>query len=134
MWRGKAFWAAALLLGFSFLLGGAEDTSTVTIQVLNPHDRPVDNAEVILDFLGSHQVSKLGRKQRVHWETRTDQQGIAHFPSVPQGSVRLQINSPKYQTFGEKYEVDADQKRFDVKLNDPQPQYSAHPPLKPKDQ
>jgi hypothetical protein len=63
----------------------------------------------------------------------TNQQGIASFPPVPYGTIQLQVITKKYQTFGDKFEVDSDQKKFDIKLNPPQSQYSAHPPLKAAD-
>jgi hypothetical protein len=127
--RSIAF--AALLFASSSLLF-ADDTK-ITVRVVNPFDKPVDNAEVILDFLGSHQVTKLGRRHRVHWEMRTNEEGIAHFPPVPQGTIRVQVNAKRYQTFGDKFEIENSEKSIDVKLKEPQPQYSAHPPLKPKD-
>jgi uncharacterized GH25 family protein len=133
MWRAKRIGAATLLLACAGVLAAADDTK-ITVHVLSPFDKPVDNAEVILDFLGSHQVTKLGKRKAVHWEMRTNQDGIAHFPPVPQGTVRVQVNSKKYQTFGDKYDVAETEKTIDIKLNVPQPQYSAHPPLKPKDQ
>lgn len=107
--------------------------STILVEVRNQFDKPVDNASVILDFLGSHQVTKLGKRKATHWEVHTNQQGIAHFPPVPYGTVQLQVITKRYQTFGGKFELDAEEKKFDVKLNAPQDQYSAHPPLKPAD-
>ena len=50
----------------------------------NRYDKPVDNAAVILDFLGSHQFTKLGKRKPIHWEVHTNQKGIAHFPPIPQ--------------------------------------------------
>ncbi|MDQ2777299.1 MAG: hypothetical protein M3Y57_20635, partial [Acidobacteriota bacterium] len=96
-------------------------------------DKPVDNASVILDFLGSHQFTKLGKRKPIHWEVHTNQSGVAHFPQVPQGTIQLQVVAKEYQTFGNKYEIDVEEKMIDIKLNPPQEQYSAHPPLKPAD-
>jgi hypothetical protein len=107
--------------------------TTIKVVVTNQFDKPVDNAAVILDFLGSRNVTKLGRKNRIHWEIKTNQQGIAHFPPVPEGQVQLQVITKKYQTFGEKMDVEGDEKTVPIKLNPPQQQYSAHPPLKPAD-
>jgi uncharacterized GH25 family protein len=124
-------WAAAVLLGCVLAASGsAADQTKITVQVKSPYDKPVENAEVILDFIGSHQVTKLGKRKPIHWETRTNQNGIAHFPPVPQGTVQVQVYAKKYQTFGDKFDVDVDERTIDIKLNSPQPQYSAHPPLK----
>jgi hypothetical protein len=107
--------------------------SIIKVEVKNQFDKPVENASVILDFLGSHQVTKLGKRKATHWEVHTNQQGIATFPPVPYGTIQLQVISKKYQTFGDKFELDSDEKKFDIKLNPPQGQYSVHPPLKPAD-
>ena len=115
------------------LLVADPQKSTIKVEVKNQFDKPVENASVILDFLGSHQITKLGKRRSTHWEVHTNQQGIASFPPIPYGTVQLQVITKKYQTFGEKFEVDSDEKKFDIKLNAPQDQYSAHPPLKPAD-
>lgn len=107
--------------------------SIIKVEVKNQFDKPVENASVILDFLGSHQMAKLGKRKATHWEVHTNQQGIASFPPVPYGPIQLQVISKKYQTFGEKYELDSEEKKFEIKLNSPQNQYSVHPPLKPAD-
>ncbi|MGC2662360.1 MAG: carboxypeptidase-like regulatory domain-containing protein [Bryobacteraceae bacterium] len=105
----------------------------VTVVVKDPYDKPVDNAAVVMDFLGSKQVAKLGRRKRTHWEVHTNEAGFAKFPAVPQGTLRVQVIAPNYQTFGDKFDIDQTEKEVDVKLKPPQPQYSAHPPLKPAD-
>lgn len=122
---------AAILFLFSFVLVARSQKTTITVEVKNQFDKPVDNAAVILDFLGSHQITKLGMRKGVHWESRTNGQGIAHFPPIPYGTVQVQVITKKYQTFGEKFDIDTEEKKIDVKLNPPQQQYSAHPPLKP---
>jgi hypothetical protein len=128
----------ALLVTVSMLLCSAALASTpqttITVTVTNQYDKPVDNAAVILDFLGSHQLTKLGKRKPIHWEVHTNLHGMAHFPPVPQGTVQLQVITKNYQTFGQKFDIDTDQKSIDVKLNPPQKQYSAHEPLKPPDQ
>ena len=123
-------WLATAMLAVAFARVSYGADTTITVNVKNSFDKPVENAEVILDFLGSHQVTKLGKRRSTHWELRTNQDGVAHFPPVPQGTIRVQIVSKKYQTYGEKFDIDTEEKTIDVKLKQPQPQYSAHPPLK----
>lgn len=129
----KAFLLVVAVLLCSAAMASAPQT-TITVTVKNQYDKPVDNAAVILDFLGSHQVIKLGKRKPIHWEVHTNLHGVAHFPPVPQGTVQVQVITKQYQTFGQKFDVDSDEKAIDVKLNPPQPQYSAHPPLKPADE
>lgn len=111
----------------------AAEKTTIRVLVKNQRDKPVENAAVILDFLGSRNVAKLGLRNKIHWETKTNQQGIAHFPPIPEGTVQLQVITQKYQTYGKKLDVEGAEKTVDITLNPPQDQYSAHPPLKPAD-
>lgn len=124
----------SLVLIFATLLIGSSPQTTITVSVKDQYDKPIDNAAVILDFLGSHhQITKLGKRKPVHWEVHTNQEGVAHFPPVPQGTIQLQVVAKNHQTFGDKFDIDTDAKTIDIKLNPPQTQYSAHPPLKPAD-
>jgi hypothetical protein len=129
--------AASALLALTLsggLLRASTPETTITVSVTNQFDKPVENAAVILDFLGGHQVTKLGKRKPIHWEVRTNLEGVAHFPPVPQGTVQLQVITKQYQTFGKKIDLDTDEKKLDIKLNSPQKQYSVHGPLKPADQ
>jgi hypothetical protein len=122
-----------LSLACCWILLGAPQKTTIKVVVTNQFHKPVENAEVILDFLGSRQVTKIGRHKRIHWEVRTNQEGLAHFPPIPEGTVQLQINHKSYQTYGKKVDVDGEEQVVDIMLEPPQKQYSAHPPLKPAD-
>jgi hypothetical protein len=129
--------ARCLLLAFVVTcasLRGSTPQTTIIVEVTNQFDKPVENAAVILDFLGSHQITKLGKRKPIHWEVRTNLEGIAHFPPVPQGTVQLQVITKQYQTYGQKIDVDTEEKKLAIKLNPPQKQYSVHGPLKPADQ
>lgn len=122
----------ALFSGFIALAATTPQT-TIKVVVKNQYDKPVENAAVILDFVGSRQIMKLGKHKPIHWEIKTNQEGIAHFPPVPEGTVQLQVITSRYQTYGKKLDVEGEEKTIDITLNPPQKQYSAHPPLKPAD-
>jgi hypothetical protein len=51
---------------------------------------------------------------------------VARIPSIPQGKVRIQVIAKGYQTFGQVFDVNEEEKTIEVKLNPPQPQFSAH--------
>jgi hypothetical protein len=51
---------------------------------------------------------------------------VAKIPPIPQGTILIQINAKNYQTFGDNFDVDQEQKTIEITLNPPQPQYSAH--------
>jgi hypothetical protein len=126
---------AAVITGLLLAMVSLADSKTTTIKVVitNQFEKPVENAAVILDFLGSRDYAKLGRHKRIHWELKSNQEGIAHFPPVPEGTVQLQVIDKKYQTYGQKIDVSGTEKTIEITLNPPQKQYSAHPPLKPAD-
>jgi hypothetical protein len=88
--------------------------------------KPIDRASVIVNFVEGRSIVKLGKKIVTHWEVRTNQEGMAKVPSLPQGKIRIQVIAKGYQTFGDVYDVDEEDKLIAVKLNPPQPQYSAH--------
>jgi hypothetical protein len=123
----------ALFLGCCGGVWAKSPQTVINIVVNNEFNKPVPSAEVILDFLGSRDITKGGRHKRIHWEVRTNQEGRAHFPPIPEGKVQLQVNSKTYQTFGERIDVSGEEKLVEITLSRPQKQYSAHPPLKPAD-
>ncbi|MGA2878382.1 MAG: carboxypeptidase-like regulatory domain-containing protein [Bryobacteraceae bacterium] len=122
----------ALILSLALMLPGlvlptrAADMTTLTISVKSPGGKPVEGASVIVKFVKGHSVTKLGKKIRKEWELRTNQEGLVKIPPIPQGTILVQIIAKDYQTFGQNFEVDEEQKTLDIRLNSPQPQYSAH--------
>jgi hypothetical protein len=114
----------ALLLGASGLF--ADGDTKLTIEVKTEGGRPVDRASVVVRFVEGRSVAKLGKKVRTTFELRTNQEGVAKIPSIPQGKILVQVIAKGYQTFGQTFEVEEDEKTLEVKLNPPQPQFSAH--------
>jgi Carboxypeptidase regulatory-like domain len=104
----------------------AADLTTLTISVKSTTGKPVEGASVIVKFVKGHSVTKLGKKIRKEWELRTNQEGLVKIPPIPQGTILVQIIAKDYQTFGQNFDVDEEQKTLDIRLNPPQPQYSAH--------
>jgi hypothetical protein len=96
------------------------------VEVLSHGGRPVDRAAVIVDFVEGRAITKLGKKVMKHWEVRTNQEGVAKVPALPQGTMRVQVIAKGYQTFGQTYEVNEEEKTLTIKLNPPQPQHSEH--------
>jgi Carboxypeptidase regulatory-like domain len=104
----------------------AADMTTLTISVKSPGGKPVENASVIVKFVKGRSKAKLGKKIRLDWELRSNQEGLAKIPPIPQGTILVQIIAKDYQTFGQDFDVDEEQKTLEITLNPPQPQYSAH--------
>ena len=102
----------------------AADLTTLTIEVKNQSGKPVEHSSVVVRFVKGR--SKIGKKIRTEWELQTNQEGVAKIPPVPQGTILVQVIAKDYQTFGQNFDVDEDQQTLEIKLNAPQPQYSAH--------
>lgn len=125
----------AAMAAFSMQASSAPVTR-ITVKLTNQYGKPVENAYVILDFLGDHKASKLGMREKLHWEVRSNLQGATHFPSIRQGKVRVQVIAQGYQTYGEVFDIAEEEKVIEVKLLPPQKQYSVHgdmPTSKPAD-
>jgi uncharacterized GH25 family protein len=115
-----------LLTALVLPLLAAPPMTTLTIQVKSPGGKPVENASVIVKFVKGHSVVKLGKSIRKEWELRTNQEGSVKIPPIPQGQILIQIIAKNYQTFGQVFDIDEENKTVEIALNPPQPQYSAH--------
>jgi len=100
--------------------------TNLRVQVKNLSDRPVDRASVVVRFIEGRSVAKLGKKVHTQWEVRTNQEGIAKIPPIPQGKILIQVIAKGYQTYGNTVNVDEEEKTVEVTLNPPQAPYSAH--------
>ncbi len=115
----------ALLLWALAAYGDAPMTK-ILIQVTTLGGRPIDRAEVVVTFVQGRSIVKFGKSVRTTYDVRTNQDGEAKIPSIPQGKIRVLVNAKGYQTFGQVFDVNEEEKTIEVKLNPPQPQYSAH--------
>jgi len=116
--------AGLILIAVSVV--AAAEMTTLTVEVKTPSGNPVDRASVIVKFVKGRAKMKLGKKILKTWETRTNQEGLAKIPPIPQGTIQVQVIAKGYQTFGQIFEIDEEQKTVEVKLNPPQDQYSSH--------
>lgn len=114
----------ALALPVSFPASAADQTK-LKIVVTTKSGRPIDRADVVVRF-GGRSVVKLGKMVRTTWEMRSSQEGVAEIPDMPKGKVRIQVIAKGYQTFGDTFDVDEDERTIEIKLNPPQKQYSSH--------
>lgn len=103
----------------------AADQTKLKIVVTTRSGRPIDRADVIVRF-GGRSVVKLGKMVRTTWEMRSSQEGVAEIPDMPKGQVRIQVIAKGYQTFGDTFDVNEDERTIEIKLNPPQKQYSSH--------
>lgn len=100
--------------------------TNLRVEVKNLSDKPVERASVRVKFQKGRNYIKLGKKIMTSWEMKTNQDGVAKIPPMPQGKILVQVIAKGYQTFGQSFEIDEAERTIEVKLNPPQAQYSAH--------
>src|ERR1017187_4606861 len=120
--------AALLLWALTTVALWAAPETKIKVVVKTLAGRPIDRAEVILRWKANakHPRASFGRNIRTQFEARTSQEGEVTFPGVPQGNVQIQVNAKGYQTFGQIYDIDEEERTFELKLNPPQQQYTSH--------
>ncbi len=114
-----------LVLAFPLLADDVPMTR-LRVEVQSKHGKPIERASVVVKFVQGRSAAKLGKKVIKNWEIRTNQEGIAQLPSIPQGQVKIQVIAKGYQTFGDIFDIDEEEKTVEVVLNPPQKQYSSH--------
>ncbi|MGB6429552.1 MAG: hypothetical protein WBF06_03130 [Candidatus Acidiferrales bacterium] len=88
--------------------------SWLNIDVVGGTDKvPVQEASVYVKFTV---VRKRLRDQKLEFDLKTNQEGVARAPDIPQGKVLIQIVATGWKTFGEYYDVDSDQQTIDIQL------------------
>ena len=122
----NAFLLATALLASALLSPAGAQTTKLRIEVKNVDGKPIDRASVLVKFVEGRSIVKLGKKIRTSWELKTNQDGVASIPPIPQGRILVQVIAKRYQTFGQKFDVNEEEKTIEVKLQPPQSQYSAH--------
>ena len=115
-----------LLLALPGVVLADPPMTTIRIEVKTYSDKPIDRASVIVKFVEGRDYAKLGKKIQTSWQLKTNQEGLAKIPALPQGKIQVQVIAKGYQTFGQVFEVNEAERTIEVKLNAPQPQVSAH--------
>jgi hypothetical protein len=116
-----------LALSLPVTLLRADDLTRLQIHVTNERGKPVDRASVIVKFVNGRPLKTLGlKKARLSWELKSSQEGMAKIPGIPKGKILIQIIAKNYQTFGDTFDIDEDERLVEIVLKDPQSQYSVH--------
>ena len=121
-------WKVAALLVAPLALFADDPTVKLRIVVKTGGGHPIDRAEVVVRWHADpkHPQARYNRAVNTTWELRTNQEGEANVPEIPQGEILIQINAKGYQTYGKTFDVEEAQKNIEIVLNPPQQQYSAH--------
>jgi hypothetical protein len=121
----RLLYVPMLMLG-AFTAHAAAPMTRLNVVVKTESGRPIDHASVVVRFVKGHSVIKLGKTVRTTYELRTNQDGEAKVPEIPQGEIRIQVIAKGFQTFGQIFDVTEEEKAIDIVLNPPQQQYSSH--------
>jgi uncharacterized GH25 family protein len=100
--------------------------TNLRVEVKTLNDKPVDRASVIVRYDRGRSKLKLGKKVITSYQLKTNQDGVAKIPPLPQGTFIVQVIAKGYQTFGQVYDVGEEEKTIEIKLNPPQSQFSVH--------
>ena len=122
----RTLMVSAVLLASLAASALAAPMTKINIVLKDQAGKPVDHASVVVRFVQVHSVVKLGKAIRTTFELRSNQEGEARIPSIPQGKIRVQVIAKGYQTFGQIFDVTEEEKTLDITLNPPQQQYTAH--------
>src|SRR5437867_4565364 len=103
--RTRLLFLPALLLLVAWTLRADPPMSRIVVEVKSISGKPVDRASVVVRFVEGRSIVKFGKKSRLTYEMRTDQEGLAKIPAIPQGKILIQVIAKHYQTFGQTFEV-----------------------------
>ncbi|MCC6861407.1 MAG: carboxypeptidase regulatory-like domain-containing protein [Bryobacterales bacterium] len=118
--------AVAFALACLFPLRADPPMTKLRVEVKTLGERPIERASVIVRFVEGRSVAKFGKKIRTQYEMRTNQEGWVQIPAIPQGKILVQAIAKGYQTFGEVFHINEEEKTIEIKMNPPQAQYSSH--------
>ncbi len=100
--------------------------TNLKVEVKTLGGNPIERASVVVRFVEGRSVAKFGKRIRTNWEMRTNQDGVVKIPPIPQGKILIQVIAKGYQTFGQTYEVNEEEKTIEIRLKPPQPQHTEH--------
>jgi len=126
--RAACFFFLPVLLIWCVAAFADAPMTKISVVVKTQGGRPVSGAGVKVHWSANkkHPAVRFGKAVRTTFELRTNQEGQANIPSIPQGAILIQVYAKGYQTFGNTYDVDEEEKTLEVTLNPPQQQYTAH--------
>jgi len=117
----------AIVFGFGMVgLAWTQDdegpTSRLRFVVVRDSDgKPVRDAAVVL-----HPVKRKGKQAQGEMDLKTDAEGRTSVDGIPYGPLRVQVLAPRFQSFGEDYEINKAEMEITVKLKRPGGQYSVY--------
>ncbi|MGA8553978.1 MAG: carboxypeptidase-like regulatory domain-containing protein [Candidatus Acidiferrales bacterium] len=89
-------------------------TTKLKIVVTNSEDKPVGNASVYVRFNVAGGFMHKDKLAELSFKTNSD--GSAKVPEVPQGKILIQVIAKGLHTYGKWYDIEKDQDTIEIKL------------------
>lgn len=88
------------------------------IEVVGAADgKPIGNASVYVRY--NESGGFLHKDKLAELNFKTNQDGSAKVPEVPQGKILIQVIAKGWHTFGKWYDIDTDEQAIQIKLDPP---------------
>jgi hypothetical protein len=88
--------------------------SRLHIQITGGDDnKPVAEASVYIKFAKDHKSEK-GKLTELN--IKTNQEGIAQSPQIPQGKILIQVIAPGWKTYGEWHDIAQEEQNIEIHL------------------
>ena len=115
-------WVAVLLL-LNPLGGRGSEEEAVRLEVevtAEQTGKPIENAIIYLKFKEEH---FLRRDKKREWSSKTNAEGKAVFPPLPEGRALVQVVAHGWKTYGRYHELRGPKHVLEIKLSPPRKWY-----------
>lgn len=96
--------------------GNSDDTPQMvhlTIVVTGEEKKPIDSASVYVKYVTE---GKLGRKNKIEMNLKTNLSGVCHVPDIPAGKFLIQVVAPGWKAYGEYFDVTQPEQTINIEL------------------
>jgi hypothetical protein len=87
------------------------------IEITDPNDKPVGNASVYIRF--NIPGGPLRKDKLAELNLKTNEDGSAKVPDIPQGKILIQVIAKGLKTYGKWYDINKDEDTIEIKLENP---------------
>jgi hypothetical protein len=95
-----------------------DDTPTTRLKIrVTGNNKPISNATVYVRF--NVAGGFLHKDKLAELDLKTNEDGTAKVPDLPQGRVLIQVIAKDWHTYGKWYDVDGEEQTIEIKLEPP---------------
>jgi hypothetical protein len=92
-------------------------TVKLQIHVSTKDDKPISEASVYVRF--NESGGFLRHDKMAELDLKTNQEGTAKVPAIPQGKIMIQVIAKGWHTYGQWYDIDQAEQVIEIKLEPP---------------